>query len=108
MDNRLTERYCSIKEGDMFAFSSGQYSDYDCSGFSVAKKSFDMFQVSALWEKECKPYGKDPKHIANKYIEIFSTCIEFVPWLEKNGYIKLLEYKEFHLGSYGNFSLQDK
>lgn len=105
MDNRLTERYCSIKEDDVFAFASGEYSDYDCGRFSVAKKSFDMFQVSTLWEKECKPYGKDPDDIASKYTEY--KAIGFVPWLEKNGYIKLLEYKEFHLGSYGRFKLED-
>ena len=105
MDKYTTSKFGAIKKGDFFAFSTGEYSDYDCGRFSKALKPFNMLDMGKKWEDTFKPYGDDPDDIRNKWKSYDVECPEFVAWLTSEGFIELLDYKEFHLGSYGRFEL---
>lgn len=87
-----------VKAGELLAFSTGEYSDYSVQMFCRALKDIDMSVVEAFQslpeEKTKEPWAWD-------------STDRFQTYLEENGYVERLAYKEVHLGSYGRLDLEE-
>ena len=85
----------AIKAGELLTIESGEYSDYGVLGIFRAKVDFV------------------PDEVMNEYLDAHpderasysGTESKFIAWLENTkGLIEPVEYRGWHIGSYGNFS----
>lgn len=81
-----------INVGDYILITSEEYSDYGVVAFTRCVKEFDAEQIKteylADFPNQKKNYGCDWNKVND--------------WLINRGYLKKLEYRELHLGTYHN------
>jgi hypothetical protein len=100
------------KKGEYFITSEGEYSDY-CVGnfyksieeFSFIEKVKDFLIITPHTIEDIE-YIKNgfrfPKYGNNRGLEE-----KFFQFLVETEVIKLIQYEEYHTGSYGDFEIQD-
>lgn len=87
--------YNKVNKGTILMLSTGEYSDYGIQTLSKAIKDFDIREVSEEYLSENE--GQRGSYSCDFY--------KFTQWLIEKKYIETVEYKEWHLGDYGSFSL---
>lgn len=90
-----------FKVGELMTMSSGEYSDYCVQGLFKVIIDFDAQQKLAEWAEE---NGKELKG-GGVYSGWSSRGVDFLGWLNSNNYIAEIEYRELHLGGYGDTRL---
>lgn len=113
------ERYVSIKPGQVFVCTTGDYSDYSIMNIMVAKGMFSMKAQYANCRKELETneveafrmFGSTPPEgmidmyrdgdtgnwYYTKKVQRLPGSEIFMTWLEKKGLAESLNYKEFHM-----------
>ena len=103
-----------INKGEIITLSEGEYSDYCVNGVFKVLKDFDTEDVKQLLaihhgaESFEQLIDIDWQH--DKKMWMFEPRKAYIGYLNSNGYIEDVDYREIHLGSYGdlNINLGDK
>ena len=86
---------------ELIALSNGEYSDYCIRGLFKVLKAFDADALLIEWAKET---GRD---LVDGIVQsdYKTRNVDFIGWLNKNGYIEDVDYRELHTGCYGETRL---
>jgi len=89
--------------GELMMISTGEYSDYDIKGLFKILKDFDAQEQLAIWAKET---GRE---VVNYRVEseYQNQQIDYMGWLNKNGFIEDVDYRELHTDDYGTTVLEE-
>ena len=98
---KMAEKIDKFNAGELMTTSTGEYSDYQVNGIFRALKSFD---AQALLVKWAESTGREINNGIVRSNRI-NKNIEFLGWLNKSGYVEDIEYRELHIGSYGDTEL---
>jgi len=87
-----------FKVGEFLTVASGEYSDYCVNGLFKVEKDFYMTEIFEAYGAETgqKITGNEILRKDSKRLEI-----SLIGYLNKNGFISDVEYREVHTGSYG-------
>lgn len=93
-----TSRLMDFKQSEVVVLSEGEYDDYGMLGVVVVLKDFNGHDQLKLWAKDT---GRtvDPDGTVR---DTKTRRPEFIPWLIDKGFITKLEYRELHMGCYGD------
>jgi hypothetical protein len=80
----------AVTQGELIAFTTGEYSDYCFNGLWRALKDCDLSELGAAYLNE-RP---DQRHDYSFERE------QFYAWLVAQGYFEYVPVREFHAGSY--------
>ena len=81
------------KAGELFALSSGEYSDYRFNGLYRALKDLDLVELARGYYEQCLPSNWNQG-------EKEADDAGWGAWLIANGYAEEVPYDEIHCGSY--------
>lgn len=104
-------RDLKYKKDELILITSGEYSDYMHDGLFKVLIDFDASDLIEQWAvsnaklTECYDGIIDKIKVYNQKRE-GSIC--FQSWLERNGYIKIIEYSELHTGCWGDITLSSR
>lgn len=90
-----------FKIGELMTASEGEYSDYRVNGLFKVLIEFDAQELLVKWAEETGREINDG--IVN--CDDKNENIEYLGWLNKKEYIEDVEYRELHMGSYGETEL---
>lgn len=92
MNDKITTM---VRTGDLLTIEQGEYSDYHVSGVFRVKADFVPDEAMA----------KYLKHRPSQRKEYNADFPEFIAWLTTTErLIEAVEYRGWHIGSYGSFS----
>ena len=103
----------TFKKGELMTVSHGEYSDYCVMGLFRVLVDFNAEEVLQVWVKESGPgfksrWNGDNGYAFDKGHELYGetqTC--FLGWLNLNGFIQDVDYRELHIGNYGSVRLDE-
>lgn len=81
------------KAGELFALSSGEYSDFRFNGLYRTLRDVDMAALANEYSDGCKPYEWDESRKN-------ADANGWGAWLIANGHAEEVPYDEIHCGSY--------
>ena len=89
--------------GELMMISTGAYSDYSIKGLFKILKDFDAQEQLVVWAKETD------REVVNHSVkdDYKNQQIEYMGWLNKNGFIEDVDYRELHTDDYGNTELEE-
>lgn len=105
----------TFKKGELMTISKGQYSDYCVMGLFKVLIDFDAEELSKAWAEEAgaELSTRFINDIGYRFKEGHKNYYEeeagfFLGWLNKNGYIEDVDYRELSLGDCGMISVEEK
>ena len=109
-------KYTDMKKGELFAFSEGEYSDYQINGLFKAMADFNMITSAKEWVAKYSPFDESCPRKWQKDFEdrggITGTInrkyegLSFTAWLLERNLVEVVDYKEIHTGCYGDFLIE--
>jgi len=105
------------KIGDFILWSQGGWSDCDWKSLFRVIKDFELSEKTEEWVRyigfdlNCVNLNSDKEFtILNKYMDSmryreYENCIEFFPYLVREGYLEDVDMQECHTGEYDDFIL---
>lgn len=93
-------------KGELVTLSNGEYSDYCVNGLVRVLKDFDASVLIKEWAKDNAVKINDRSlGYSREAYTINSNGMSFLGWLNKEGYTEDVEYRELHMGCYGEVVL---
>ena len=96
------EKIADFKKGEFMTVAEGEYSDYCVNGLFKILKTFNANDCLVRWANENKRTINELGTVEDDYD---FEGIEFLSWLSQNQYIEDVNYRELHVGSYGETKL---
>jgi len=78
---------------ELMTIAKGEHSDYCVQGLFKVVKQIDAKELLSVWAKS---RGLETR--GGAYIGAWREGISFVGWLNRNGYIEEVQYRELHIG----------
>lgn len=89
-----------LKDGQMIAFASEEYSDYRVDALVSVVKDFDIKEKQEKWESENVMDGLTSLRREGSRVSKVKG-VGFMSWLVSHGLVKEVDYLEVHIGSCG-------
>lgn len=90
-----------MEPGQLIAFASGEYSDYEIDRMVEVVKPFNFAELATEWSAKytVPKTGARAWESGRDYVE---NAVRLMPWLISKGLVKDKDYLEVHVGSYGD------
>jgi len=99
----MKEQITEFKAGELMTISTGEYSDYCVNGLFSVLKDFDAQVQLAAWAAET---GREMTG-DGVYSNYQNKQIDYMGWLNRNGFVEDVTFRELHIGDYGETELSD-